>query len=116
MLLLSQVGITLEAGLAKARMMALLALAARSGLNEVPFSAVQTALDVPANQVETHIIGAIGARLLEAKVDQIKGVVAISRYQHISFGKADWGKVRKQLHAYCDSLVQVSQAMASAQQ
>lgn len=38
---------------------------------QVSFSTIQTALDIPANAVESWIVRAIGAKLIEGKIDQV---------------------------------------------
>lgn len=76
----------------------------------------QAALDVAPEAVEPALIRAIGARLLEAKIDQIKGVVSISQALQASFGGGDWERVRSQLAAYRDNLAQVAALVAARQQ
>lgn len=46
---------------------------------KVSFSSIQSALDIPANTVESWIVRAIGAKLIEGKIDQVgRGVVDTS--------------------------------------
>jgi len=112
---LTAVGLSPEAGLAKARMMVLLALAARAGHEDIPFGAIQAALDVPADAVETHVIRAVGSRLLEAKIDQIGGAVRVTNHLQSSFAAADWKAVQSRLAAYRAGLAQVAELAAAHQ-
>ena len=62
---------TADAALYKARVAALLSLGNRAGHEDVTFSAVQSALDIPEDQVELFVVRAIGSKLLEGKIDQV---------------------------------------------
>ena len=46
---------------------------------QVSFSSVQTALDIPEDQVELFVVRAIGAKLLEGKIDQVRERVCVRR-------------------------------------
>ncbi|GAX79504.1 hypothetical protein CEUSTIGMA_g6945.t1 [Chlamydomonas eustigma] len=100
-------GVSAEAALSKARTSALLALGTRAGHEEVSFTAIQTALDIPEEQVELFVVRAIGAKLLEGKIDQVKGSVSITRCTMRSFGHAEWKAVKTRLASWKESLVSV---------
>ncbi|MEW5305819.1 MAG: hypothetical protein WDW36_008336 [Sanguina aurantia] len=112
---LEQLGVSLETALSKARMVALLALGCRAGHDELSFSAISAALDVPLEKVETWIIRAIGAKLLEGKIDQVRSCLSLSRCTHQTFGAKQWTDLRSQLAAWKENLAGVSSTISSVQ-
>jgi translation initiation factor 3 subunit M len=59
------------------KLLALCALAAQATDKSLTFGAIQTALQVQAEEVELWVIEAIGEKLLEASIDQITGTVTV---------------------------------------
>lgn len=111
--LLESVGTSPEAGLSKARTMALLALGCRSIHEEVAFGDIQKALDIPADQVEGWIVRAIGKKLIEGKIDQVRNVVVITKCTQQLFGQQEWVQLANQLASWKANLAEVSQSMAT---
>eukprot|EP00199_Chlamydomonas_sp_CCMP681_P002217 CAMPEP_0119101946 /NCGR_PEP_ID=MMETSP1180-20130426/837_1 /TAXON_ID=3052 ORGANISM="Chlamydomonas cf sp, Strain CCMP681" /NCGR_SAMPLE_ID=MMETSP1180 /ASSEMBLY_ACC=CAM_ASM_000741 /LENGTH=426 /DNA_ID=CAMNT_0007086135 /DNA_START=90 /DNA_END=1370 /DNA_ORIENTATION=- len=109
---LEAAGTTLEAATFKACMLALLALCSTAGRQEVTFKAIQAALDVPEDQVENWVVRAIGAKLMEGRIDQVRGVVLVSRSTQRTFGSSEWGNLAAQLASWREALGQVKQTMA----
>mmetsp|Transcript_24564 Transcript_24564/g.66988 ORF Transcript_24564/g.66988 Transcript_24564/m.66988 type:complete len:424 (+) Transcript_24564:62-1333(+) len=112
---LEQVGVSGEAALTKARLVALLALCSGGSCKEVPFSRIQSALDIPANAVESWIVRAIGAKLIEGKIDQVQDMVVVSRCTQRTFGAPEWAALRSQLAAWRESLHGAQQLLGSMQ-
>lgn len=109
---LEAVGVSADNALTKARMMALLALGSRSTHEEVAFSDIQRALDISADQVEAWIVKAIGKKLIEGKIDQVRNVVVMSKCTQRVFGKNEWVQLRAQLTLWKSNLQEVSQTMS----
>eukprot|EP00195_Chlamydomonas_chlamydogama_P009753 CAMPEP_0202900434 /NCGR_PEP_ID=MMETSP1392-20130828/11639_1 /ASSEMBLY_ACC=CAM_ASM_000868 /TAXON_ID=225041 /ORGANISM="Chlamydomonas chlamydogama, Strain SAG 11-48b" /LENGTH=420 /DNA_ID=CAMNT_0049586817 /DNA_START=80 /DNA_END=1342 /DNA_ORIENTATION=- len=105
-------GAAADASLYKARMTALLALGSRSAHQQVPFSDIQKALDIPADQVEVWVVRAIGSKLLECKIDQVHSAVTINRCTLRTFSNSDWAGMRTKLAAWRDSLAAVQHNLA----
>ncbi|KAL6757035.1 hypothetical protein V8C86DRAFT_2634668 [Haematococcus lacustris] len=110
---LEAAGTNADAALSKARMLALLALCGKSSQAEVSYAEVEKALDVPPEAVEFWIVKAIGAKLLEAKIDQVHGVIAVSRCTQRTFGKPEWSMLRTQLDGWIAALKGVQSTIAA---
>lgn len=76
---------------------------------------LQDSLGVPASEVESLIVQAIGRRILEARIDQLRGVVSVAKCVPRTFGSAQWKELQQQLAAWQESVARV-QAMAAEQQ
>lgn len=50
----------------------------------------QASLKVGDGEVEAWIVRAVGKKLLDAKMDQTAGTVAVTRCSHRSFGPSQW--------------------------
>mmetsp|Transcript_708 Transcript_708/g.2091 ORF Transcript_708/g.2091 Transcript_708/m.2091 type:complete len:416 (-) Transcript_708:200-1447(-) len=81
-------GTSQEEALTKMRLMALLGLGAHP--HPVPLADVQASLKVGDGEVEAWIVRAVGKKLLDAKMDQTAGTVAVTRCSHRSFGPSQW--------------------------
>lgn len=101
---LEAAGVTLDTALSKARLVALLALCSSTHSQEVSFSALRTALDVGPEAVESWVVKAIGIKLLEAKIDQVREVVVVSRCTQRMFGPSEWSTLETQLASWRDAL------------
>ncbi|GLC58832.1 hypothetical protein PLESTB_001405900 [Pleodorina starrii] len=105
-------GVSPEAVLSKARMTALLAACARAGHGEVQLAELRTALDVPEDQVQPWIVRAIGAKLLEGRVDSVRGTLSVARSTHPCFGQQQWTKLASQLAALKETVAAAAAAMS----
>lgn len=112
--LLEQIGVTAEAALGKARMLALLVLATSAAHEELPFATIQQALNVPAEQVEAWIVRAVGKKLLEGRIDAVRGVLTVGRCNYRSFRQGEWALLQRQLAAWRDTLSGAVAAVAKA--
>lgn len=110
---LEQAGFSSEAALYKARMSALLALAAKAGYLEIPYVDVKKALDITEDdQVEAFVVKAVGSKLLEGKIDQVKGTISVTRCTIRSFGPSEWRAVKARLAGWREQLVAVQHNLA----
>ncbi len=101
---------------AKMRLMSLAALGTESAAGQVTYAHVQETLQVPAEDVERWVVKAIGARVLEAKMDQARQVVLITRCLHRVFGAAQWVDLRNKLRAWRDNVAAVCATVAPTAQ
>lgn len=60
------------------RLMALLTVASRAAGGAVALSEVRGALDIPEDEVQPWIVKAIGRKLIEGKIDQVRLLVRLS--------------------------------------
>eukprot|EP00741_Cyanophora_paradoxa_P015634 tig00020903_g15091.t1 len=88
----SGAGITLEDGMKKMRLLTLCSLALEK--SEIPYSTVATALQIEESEVEAFVIRAISAKLLEAKMDQVRRTIIAGRCSIRVFSMAQWKELR----------------------
>ena len=91
------------------RLMSLAALGTESASGQVTYQQVQDTLQVSAEEVETWIVRAIGANVLEAKMDQVRRVVMITRCLHRVFGAQQWVDLANKLSQWRDAVGTVLQ-------
>lgn len=91
-------GVDREKALRDMRLLSLSLLAAE--YEEIPYAAVSATLQVPHGEVESWVVQAITARLLEAKMDQQQEVVMVTRASHRHFSRQDWVKLQEKLHLW----------------
>lgn len=107
---LSNRGLSRDACVAKMRLMSLAALGAESQTGSVSYAQVQEALQVGPEEVESWVVQAIGANLVEAKMDQLRQTVVITRSLHRVFSRQQWTELATKLGAWRDALASVSAA------
>ncbi|KAK9831893.1 hypothetical protein WJX81_006639 [Elliptochloris bilobata] len=95
-------GLVAEDVQSKTRIMALLVLGGRR--DEVSFSTIQEALCVGEGDVEAWVVRAIGKKLLEARIDQMRRTVAVTKCAQRTFPGAQWRALLAQLGAWKDNL------------
>lgn len=100
-------GVTADEALGKMRLLALMGLA--HGAMEITFADVASGLDLAPAEVESVVVQAIGKRLIEAKIDQLKEVVVVTKCAPRTFGEAQWRELQRQLRGWKDSVAQVQQ-------
>jgi translation initiation factor 3 subunit M len=102
-----------EECVAKMRLLSLAALGAESASGIVPYAAVRDTLQVPAEEVERWVVQAIGAKVLEAKMDQVREELVVTRCLHRIFGPQQWLELRDKLRAWRDSVAGVASSVAT---
>jgi translation initiation factor 3 subunit M len=95
------------------RLMSLAGLASK-GSGEISYSVVRDTLKVADDEVEYWIVRAIGSKLLEAKMDQLRQVVVISRCIERVFGLAQWRDLLGKLTIWKENVNNVSRIIANA--
>jgi len=83
------------------RKMRLLSLATLAAANqEVPYHVIAKSLQVPEDEVEVWVIMAIGESILEAKMDQLRKLVIISRSLQRVFTPTQWKQLGDRLNVW----------------
>ncbi|CAM9791924.1 unnamed protein product [Chrysoparadoxa australica] len=99
---LTSAGISHDNCVANMRLLSLCSLAAEH--EEVPYAAVAETLQVDLEDVEEWVLLAIGSGLMEAKMDQLRQVVVISRCVNRVFGKEQWLALQKKLRTWSQNV------------
>ncbi|KAM3363709.1 eukaryotic translation initiation factor 3 subunit M isoform X1 [Capsicum galapagoense] len=95
-LLVNAIGLVHDDCISKMRLMSLVDL----GLNEssqIPYSVIREALQIDDTEVESWVVKAITAKLLDCKIDQMNQVVIVSRCTERVFGVHQWQELRTKL-------------------
>jgi translation initiation factor 3 subunit M len=102
----------------KMKLLALCALAEKStepaAGGEVTYAQVAAALQCGEDEVEGWIVRAIGARLVEAKMDQVRGAAVVTRVTHRVFGQAQWTELKQNIENWRDNMAGVREAVAKS--
>jgi len=106
---LQSFGISHEECLKKIRLLSLATLASEH--QELPYSLISQTLKIDESEVESWIILAISAKLLQAKLDQLRSVVIITRGTQRVFSSAHWKQLGERLHIWRDNLRSLLQAI-----
>ena len=95
-------GITSEAAFSKMRLLALMGLA--YGAKELSFASIASNLNVSPSEVEALVVQAIGKKLIEARIDQLKEEVVIGKCAARAFGTEQWKELQIQLRSWQKSV------------
>ncbi|KAJ3145771.1 hypothetical protein HDU86_000638 [Geranomyces michiganensis] len=98
----------------KMRLLSFASLAASNVQGEVPYATIASALDVPVEDVEVWVINTIRAGLVDAKMNQLKQTVVISRSVHRVFTDAEWKTLQARLEAWRVNLKEVLTVVGNA--
>ena len=102
----------------KAKLFALCALAEKttdaSSNGELTYSQVAAALQCGEDEVEGWIVQAIGARLVEAKMDQVRSVAVVTRVTHRVFADKQWKELKANIENWRENLAGVREAVAKS--
>ena len=102
----------------KMKLLALCALAEKSAEasfgGEVTYAQVAAALQCGEDEVEGWIVRAIGARLVEAKMDQVRGVAVVTRVTHRVFGDKQWTELKANIENWRENIESVREAVAKS--
>lgn len=85
---LEQIGLAKDKALTKIELMALIEIIHKK--SKLTFEEISAALSVPKEDVEGILVKAIGKRLVEAKIDQLKEEVLVSRCTARRFDEIEW--------------------------
>lgn len=95
-------GLTHEECLRKQRVLALVALA--SGREEVTYGEVAQALGVDQGEVEARVVEAVGAGVMDARLDQTRGVVLVHHVTLRNLTSEHWQQMSARLALWKDNL------------
>lgn len=79
-----------------------------------PTHPLQSALVLGAGEVEGAVVQAIGKRILEARIDQLRGVVAITKCAPRTFGSEHWLELQTTLRGWKEAAEMAQTALAEA--
>eukprot|EP00897_Mesotaenium_endlicherianum_P002776 jgi/Mesen1/2526/ME000161S01579 len=79
-----------------------------SSSREIRYSVIRDTLQVGEDEVELWIVKAIAAKLVEAKMDQMRQLVHISRCTQRVFGSIQWRDLRSRLADWKDNVASIS--------
>lgn len=96
--LLHQLGIDEEEATKKMRYLSLASLA--SVQHEIAYTTIAKALQINENEVEQWVIACIAEGILEAKMDQMKNVIRVTRSLQRIFTRAQWKYLSDNLGAW----------------
>ena len=88
----------------KMRLLTLTSLAASTPSRSLPYSAIASALRVPATDVEMWVIDTIRAGLVEGKLSQLRSEFLVHRATYRVFGEKQWAEVQGRLMVWRRSL------------
>ena len=112
--LFKQLGLDEAECAGKMKLLALCGLAESAVGGQVTYAQVASALSCEEGEVEGWIVRAIGARLIEAKMDQVHGVAVVTRVTHRVFGEQQWKDLAASVESWRENLVGVGQAVAKS--
>lgn len=88
--------------------------ASSSDFPEIPYSTIASALSISDDEVELWVIESIRSKLLDVKMNQLKGTVLVSRATHRVFGKSQWELLKSHLEAWNGQMTEVLGVLANA--
>lgn len=107
---LQKLGLSHDAIVSKMRLLSLAGLAGESG--EIPYARVAEALHCEADEVEMWVVHAISVKLIDAKMDQLREVVHVTRCTDRVFGAEQWAELRTKLAGWKESIGAVKKMVA----
>lgn len=72
---------------------------------------LQAALGLGAGEVEAAVVQAIGKRIAEARIDQLRGTVAVSKCAPRTFGPEHWRELQATLAGWKEAAMMAQQAL-----
>jgi len=106
--------ITSEAVHNKMRLLVLMTLASRHVSEDLSYASIAEALQIPLEDVEAWLIESIQAGLVQARLNQIAGTVAIGGSCVRNFGTLEWQEIKKKVDVWRGSLGEILQVLNNA--
>ncbi|XP_027153100.1 eukaryotic translation initiation factor 3 subunit M-like [Coffea eugenioides] len=94
--LLKSYGLVHEDCIAKMRLLSLVDLASNES-GQVPYSLIRDTLKIEVDEVESWVVKAITAKLIDCKIDQMNEIVIVRRGTERVFGPHQWEILRAKL-------------------
>ncbi|KAJ3037402.1 hypothetical protein HDV00_001709 [Rhizophlyctis rosea] len=107
-------GLGEEGCVEKMRLLTMASLASGSVGGEVGYDVIARELEVEEGEVEVWVIDVIRAGLIDAKMNQLKKTVVVSRSTHRVFTEAQWRQLSDKLASWKNNLKDVLQVIANA--
>lgn len=95
----------------KIRLLAVASCAATLGTSELPIDTIAKQMSISEDAVEELVVRAIGAGLLDAKIDQINRVILVKSAMQRNFTEADWQRLDAQLTNWTAATRQLMEIM-----
>eukprot|EP00898_Chlorokybus_atmophyticus_P007224 jgi/Chlat1/7502/Chrsp61S07019 len=111
---LEQSGLNQEECISKMRLMSLTALASEAANDEIPYQAIKDALKLNDEEIELWVVKAIMNKVIEARMDQLRQVVVVSRYTQRIFGEEEWRRLRDRLSSWGENIGNVLKTVQSS--
>jgi len=113
--LLASIGLTHEMCVDKLRLLSLASLAAEN--TEIPYDLIATTLKLSGDrEVEMWVIKGYRAGLVQAKMDQTRRVVIVSRTTARVFNTTDWKELGDRVEGWKTSLTNMSEIILTAKE
>ena len=103
-------GLSAESCVASMRLLTMCSLATEH--EEIPYKAIAAGLEVALEEVESWVVRCIGAKLIDARMDQLRQTVLITRCTHRVFGNDQWLALQIKLNAWKTNLKGILDTMA----
>ncbi|RKO85216.1 hypothetical protein BDK51DRAFT_22618 [Blyttiomyces helicus] len=107
-------GLSEEDNTRKMRLLSVASLAASHVQGEVDYDTIAKVLDIEVDEVEIWIIDVIRAGLIDAKMNQLRRTMIVSRSTHRVFTEEQWQQLGEKLTAWRSNLKEVLQVLANA--
>ncbi|CAH1443552.1 unnamed protein product [Lactuca virosa] len=104
--LLKSYGLVHEDCISKMRLMTIVDLASNES-GQIPYSLIKNSLQIEEDEVESWVVKAIAAKLIDCKIDQMNQVIRVSRYSESVFGVSQWEALRTKLTTWRGNVANV---------
>ncbi|WWD22666.1 hypothetical protein CI109_107159 [Kwoniella shandongensis] len=113
-------GFTADSVLRKLRLIALVALAAKSETRQLEYAPIAKALSIDESEVETWVIDAIRSKLIVARISQPQSLIRIQSLSSSStsarrFGSSEWQLLEKRLTEWKKSVSEARSVVEEAE-
>ncbi|KAL3526608.1 hypothetical protein ACH5RR_011264 [Cinchona calisaya] len=104
--LLTSYGLVHEDCIAKMRLMSLVDLASNES-GQIPYSLIKETLHIDDDEVESWVVKAITAKLIDCKIDQMNEIIIVRRCTERIFGPHQWEILRTKLASWRGNVANV---------
>eukprot|EP01103_Thecamoeba_quadrilineata_P005987 TRINITY_DN15728_c0_g1_i1.p1 TRINITY_DN15728_c0_g1~~TRINITY_DN15728_c0_g1_i1.p1 ORF type:complete len:398 (+),score=70.68 TRINITY_DN15728_c0_g1_i1:40-1233(+) len=110
---LESVGISHDESLKKIRLLSLATLAVEH--QELSYSLIAETLKIEEDDVESWVVLAISAKLIDAKMNQLRRVVVVSQSTQRVFSMSQWSQLKTQVHSWENNIQALLQVVRASQ-
>jgi len=101
----TDMGLDMSQAIRKLKFLTLVSLC--SGKKEVSYEEIRRVVNIEASELELFIIDAIGTKVIEAKMDQMRQVLIVQYVMQRSFTMKDWDTIEEKLTRFRAGLIEV---------